>query len=137
MGLSQVGSQIGLRVESAIRSRMRRRAQPGGAMNRVMAVSAALGSGAALMYLFDPNRGASRRATIRDGFIHAMNKTGSAMGATSRDLSNRARGLAAQAGSIFEAATPMIRRSPRVCAPGWAAPSRIRMRLKSQRGTVT
>ncbi len=101
MGLSQVGSQIGLRVESAIRSRMRRRAQPGGAMNRVMAVGAALGSGAALMYLFDPNRGASRRATIRDGFIHAMNKAGSAMGATSRDLSNRARGLAAQAGSIF------------------------------------
>ncbi|MGE0130779.1 MAG: SRPBCC family protein [Blastocatellales bacterium] len=97
MGLSRIGST----VESAVRSRLRRRRQPAIVANQALTVGAALGAGAGLMYLFDPDRGASRRATLKGGAIHAINKTSSAAGATSRDLANRARGFAAQAGSIF------------------------------------
>jgi hypothetical protein len=70
-------------------------------MNSALAVGAAMGAGAGLMYLFDPDRGALRRAMLRDSATHAIRRTGSAAGSTSRDLTNRARGLAAHAGSIF------------------------------------
>jgi uncharacterized membrane protein len=53
------------------------------------------------MYLFDPDRGRRRRATLKDAMAHAANKTGNAIGATSRDLFNRAKGLTAKATSIF------------------------------------
>jgi len=97
MGLSRIGSTI----ESAIGSRLLGRKRSGVGMNPAMAVGAAMGAGAGLMYLFDPDRGACRRAMLRDGAIHAINKAGSAAGTASRDLTNRARGFAAQAGSIF------------------------------------
>src|SRR5215813_9961084 len=100
-GLRRIGSQIGLGIGSAIVSRLLRRTEPGARMNTAVAVGAALGAGAGLMYLFDPDRGACRRATLKDGATHMLNKTGSVAGAASRDLANRARGLAAQASSIF------------------------------------
>jgi uncharacterized membrane protein len=60
-----------------------------------------IGLGAALMYMLDPDRGRRRRALLRDQLVHAATKAPDAIGATARDLSNRARGLAAQAGSMF------------------------------------
>lgn len=60
-----------------------------------------IGLGAALMYLLDPDRGRRRRALVIDKLSSAANKTPAALGATSRDLTNRARGLAASAKSAF------------------------------------
>jgi uncharacterized membrane protein len=60
-----------------------------------------IGIGAALMYMFDPDRGKRRRALVRDKLASAANKTPDAIGATARDLSNRAEGLASQVASLF------------------------------------
>jgi uncharacterized membrane protein len=54
------------------------------------------------MYLLDPDRGSCRRARLKDKAAHAINKSGAAAGSVSRDLTNRVRGLAAQAGSAFK-----------------------------------
>jgi hypothetical protein len=55
-----------------------------------------LGVGATLMYFFDPNRGARRRALVRDQLVHAGHLMRDAAGATSRDIANRASGVAAR-----------------------------------------
>jgi osmotically-inducible protein OsmY len=52
--------------------------------------------GAAVMYLFDPDRGARRRALVRDQAARARHKVGDGLDATARDLSNRAKGTAAE-----------------------------------------
>lgn len=54
---------------------------------------AGLGTGAALMYLLDPDRGRRRRALIRDQAIGLTNDAREALNATAGDLSNRAYGL--------------------------------------------
>ncbi|MGH9937003.1 MAG: BON domain-containing protein, partial [Blastocatellia bacterium] len=84
-----------------IGSRLFGRKRSGAGIKRATAAGVALGAGAGLMYLFDPDRGARRRARLRDMATHTINKTGSAAGAASRDLTNRARGFAAQASSIL------------------------------------
>ncbi|HZS08757.1 MAG TPA: hypothetical protein VFD58_28235 [Blastocatellia bacterium] len=70
-------------------------------LNRVWPVLGGVGLGAALMYVLDPDRGSARRAYARDKFTSAVNKTGTAISSKSRDLSNRARGVMAEAGSLF------------------------------------
>ncbi|MGI8997363.1 MAG: MBL fold metallo-hydrolase, partial [Pyrinomonadaceae bacterium] len=60
-----------------------------------------IGLGAALMYLFDPERGRRRRALVRDKVIGATNQAGQLLGQTSRDLQNRTRGVVAEAGSVL------------------------------------
>jgi hypothetical protein len=60
-----------------------------------------IGLGAGLMYIFDPDRGRSRRATARDAARHIANAFDDAVGKTSRDLSNRAQGVVAELNSIF------------------------------------
>jgi uncharacterized membrane protein len=55
-----------------------------------------LGVGAGLMYFLDPERGARRRALMRDRLTHASRITGDAAGATSRDIAHRASGVAAR-----------------------------------------
>jgi osmotically-inducible protein OsmY len=73
-----------------------------GKMNRELTLmTGGIGLGAALMYMFDPDRGKRRRALVRDKLASAASKTPRAIGATARDLSNRARGLASEAGSLF------------------------------------
>ena len=59
------------------------------------------GLGAGLMYLLDPDRGSRRRAIARDKITSAVNRTGQAIGEKSRDLRNRARGIAAETGSLL------------------------------------
>jgi uncharacterized membrane protein len=54
------------------------------------------------MYLLDPDRGALRRTKLKDGAAHAMNKTGSAASAASRDLANRAQGVVARTSALFK-----------------------------------
>jgi hypothetical protein len=57
--------------------------------------------GAALLYILDPNRGAKRRAVLRDKLLRAGRVVGDGAGATARDMSNRARGVAASVRGQF------------------------------------
>jgi len=59
---------------------------------------AAIGAGA--MYLFDPTRGRSRRARIRDKAVHTWNETGDAVESKARDLANRTQGLLHDAAAL-------------------------------------
>jgi uncharacterized membrane protein len=104
IGLSRWGAAIDSGVGSKLFGRKwtRRSGRAGAGMSSAMTAVAALGTGAGLMYLFDPDRGACRRARLKDKAAHAVNKTGCAAGSVSRDLTNRCRGLAAQAGSVFK-----------------------------------
>lgn len=70
-------------------------------MNKKVALVGGLGLGAALMYLFDPDRGRRRRALIRDKAEGAANKAGDYAGKMSRDFRNRAYGLVAETKSMF------------------------------------
>ena len=71
-------------------------------MNKKALLVGGVGLGAALMYLFDPDRGRRRRALIRDKAEGAANKAGDYAGKMSRDLRNRAYGLVAETKSIFQ-----------------------------------
>lgn len=58
-----------------------------------------IGLGAALAFVLDPERGARRRALVRDKAVRSARLTGDALDATMRDMSNRTRGIAAAARS--------------------------------------
>jgi hypothetical protein len=60
------------------------------------AVLTALGIGAGLMYLLDPERGRRRRALIRDQIAHGTTFSGRALRAARHDVTNRATGMAAR-----------------------------------------
>ena len=62
-------------------------------MGRVLALLAGAGTGAILMYLFDPNGGNRRRALIRDKAVGLSNDAKRAINKTTTDLSNRAQGV--------------------------------------------
>src|SRR5438445_210116 len=70
-------------------------------MNKGVALVGGLGLGAALMYVFDPDRGQRRRALIRDKVDAAAHKMSNAAEKASRDISNRAYGMVAETKSIF------------------------------------
>ena len=73
-------------------------------MNKKIALVGGLGLGAALMYLFDPDRGGRRRALIREKAEGAANKAGEYAETMSRDLRNRAYEVVAEAKAIFKGA---------------------------------
>lgn len=56
----------------------------------------AVAAGAVAVYLFDPDGGRRRRALVRDKLVHAAHRTGDAVETTSRDVTNRARGVVAE-----------------------------------------
>src|SRR5262249_41827373 len=68
------------------------------------AVLGALALGAVAVYLFDPDRGRRRRALVRDKLARVAHRTGDAMETTSRDVTNRARGVVAELRSAFNRA---------------------------------
>jgi hypothetical protein len=70
-------------------------------IGRTPLIAAGLGGG--LMYVFDPDRGRRRRALARDRTAHLLRKTGDAIGATARDMTNRTRGILAEARSAVRA----------------------------------
>ena len=70
-------------------------------MNKGIALVGGLGLGAALMYIFDPDRGKRRRALIRDKVEAAGNTLTDTAEKMQRDLRNRAYGVVAEAKSIF------------------------------------
>jgi osmotically-inducible protein OsmY len=57
---------------------------------------AGCGAGAFVMYLLDPARGARRRSFIRDRIVHAAHIVADIADKRSRDMANRARGVAAE-----------------------------------------
>jgi uncharacterized membrane protein len=62
-------------------------------------------AGAGLMYLMDPDRGARRRALMRDQAVRARHRLAEGAEATGRDLRNRAAGTAAELRSRFRRET--------------------------------
>ncbi len=60
-----------------------------------------LAVGAGTMFLLDPDRGGRRRALVRDKAVRAAHKTADGLDALSRDVSNRARGAAAEVRARF------------------------------------
>jgi hypothetical protein len=71
-------------------------------MNKTLALIGSIGLGAGLMYALDPDRGKRRRSLLRDKVDHAINTTENAVQTTSRDLRNRAYGIAAGAKALFK-----------------------------------
>jgi len=70
-------------------------------MRKGVALVGGLGLGAALMYVFDPDRGKVRRAAIRDKVDSAAHQIGDAAEKMGRDISNRAQGVMAETKSLF------------------------------------
>jgi len=64
------------------------------------------GLGAAAMFLLDPARGKRRRALVRDKLALATRMTGDCIEVTSRDVSNRTRGLISEIKSRLSAEQP-------------------------------
>jgi hypothetical protein len=73
-------------------------------MNKKIALVGGLGLGAALMYLFDPDRGSRRRAAIREKAEGAANKAGEYAEKMSQDIRDRASEVVAEAKAIFKGA---------------------------------
>ncbi|HJZ67248.1 MAG TPA: BON domain-containing protein [Blastocatellia bacterium] len=71
-------------------------------MNKALVMIGGIGLGAGLMYALDPDRGKRRRAMLRDKVDRAINKIEDAIQTTSRDIRNRAYGIAAGAKALFQ-----------------------------------
>lgn len=76
-------------------------------MTRKWTMLVGTGIGAALMYWYDPDRGPTRRAHLRDRYASAMREAEQATGVSRKDLRNRAQGWAAFARSWFGSKTPV------------------------------
>ena len=74
------------------RSRSDGKTRSMGGSNPVLMLLCGIGFGAALMYLFDPDRGRGRRARLGDQLTSKVNHLGEAVGSKARDLRNRAQG---------------------------------------------
>lgn len=71
-----------------------------------MTLLAGAAIGAGTMFLLDPDRGARRRALIRDKAARAANKTSDGLDALTRDVANRTRGAAATVRRRLDRSTP-------------------------------
>jgi osmotically-inducible protein OsmY len=69
-------------------------------MNKVLKVVGAIGLGAGLMYLLDPDRGKRRRALLRNKAEHATRIAADVAGKTRRDVRNHLRGVFAEVQSL-------------------------------------
>jgi hypothetical protein len=64
-------------------------------MARGGAIVAGVGIGSGLSYFFDPDRGAGRRARVRDALTHTTTVTRRALTTTGRDAAHRTHGIVA------------------------------------------
>lgn len=62
----------------------------------IVAFLGGIGTGAALMYFLDPDRGARRRSLMRDQAVGLKNDARETISKTAQDLSNRAYGVVAE-----------------------------------------
>jgi hypothetical protein len=70
--------------------------------NTAWAMIAGAACGGVLMYLADPNRGSSRRASVRQQMAHRVREFGCVADKGVRDLRNRAQGILAEAWSSIK-----------------------------------
>ena len=70
-------------------------------MNKGVALIGGVGLGAALMYMFDPDRGKRRRTLVQDKVTAAGHKAEDLAGKMTRDVRNRIYGTAAEIKSLF------------------------------------
>src|SRR6185369_15647959 len=77
-------------------------------MNRVKIAAGGFAAGAALMYLYDPNRGKRRRAGVRDKTLKTYTDFACQLEKAGRDLSHRAQGLLAEAKKIASHPDPYV-----------------------------
>ena len=75
-------------------------------MNKALLFGAGLGVGTAAMFLLDPDRGKRRRAFVRDKVALATRMTGDCWEVTTRDVSNRTRGLISEIKSRLSSEQP-------------------------------
>jgi hypothetical protein len=61
-----------------------------------------IGIGALAMYFADPDRGARRRAMVRDQAVHQVSSKRDALNVMTRDFANRARGIQSEFSNRFE-----------------------------------
>jgi hypothetical protein len=81
------------------------------------ALLAGAGLGALLMFMSDPDRGARRRALVRDKAARGARVSGRAIAVTAADLANRTRGVAANAwGTVGSQSVDDVRLMERVRA---------------------
>jgi hypothetical protein len=66
-------------------------------MRNFMLLLTGVGIGAAIMYIFDPEEGLERRATVRTTATNTVNRTGGAISGTAKTLGNRAYGIVSDA----------------------------------------
>lgn len=76
-------------------------------MTRKWTMLIGTGMGAGLMYLFDPDRGPTRRARLRDRYADAVRAAQQATDTADKDLRNRAKGWARFARSLFSTDAPV------------------------------
>jgi hypothetical protein len=67
-----------------------------------IAATVGVGIGAALMYVFDPERGKRRRALVRDKLVHAGHATAQKAGVATHDAANHLRGVIARTRSLVK-----------------------------------
>src|SRR5258706_352442 len=110
-------------------------------MKRMMAAIGAVGVGAGLMYLFDPDRGSRRRATIRDQAASKIKNTKKIIDENARRLANRAKGIVADVRSELDfSPVPDVVLEERVrAALGHAVPHAVAHAAKvgAENGKVT
>jgi gas vesicle protein len=66
-----------------------------------MIILGAVGVGAAVMYLLDPDRGNQRRALLRDKAVKLNRQTRDAVSGKLQDVTNRTKGMLHEAKSAF------------------------------------
>jgi hypothetical protein len=69
-------------------------------MRELLMIVTAVGVGAGLMYLLDPDRGNRRRALIRDKMVKLNRQTQEAVSGRVKDMGNRAKGMLHEARSM-------------------------------------
>src|SRR6185369_8161518 len=75
-------------------------------MNKALLFGAGLGAGTAAMFLLDPDRGKRRRALVGDKLAVLTRMTGDCIEVTTRDVTNRTRGLVSEIKSRLSSEQP-------------------------------
>jgi uncharacterized membrane protein/osmotically-inducible protein OsmY len=94
------GAALGGMAAAAAKSRTHAH-EKGSTMNRAFALLAGTGIGAAVMYLYDPERGERRRALLRDQMTRGQRRLTEAAGTTATGAQERARGYRYSLRSAF------------------------------------
>jgi hypothetical protein len=110
-----------------------------GALARTKAFLFGLSLGAAWVYYLDADRGAYRRAVLRDRTLHLFRRAGAELDAGLRDLAHRAQGLGARARqALVGGAVPDLVLVERVRAQMGRGVSHSRaIEVRAERGIVT